>query len=44
MAAIQLWRQRRLDDIHGVRAHGRDSGHFQSSVEFTYRLMKACTQ
>ena len=36
------------DDIHDVRAHGRDerrdAGHFQSSVEFTYRLMKAYTQ
>lgn len=36
------------DDIADVRAHGRDErrdmGHFQSDVEFTYRLMKAFTQ
>jgi acetylornithine deacetylase/succinyl-diaminopimelate desuccinylase-like protein len=36
------------DDIADVRAHGRDErrdiGHFQSSVEFTYRLMKAYSQ
>jgi acetylornithine deacetylase/succinyl-diaminopimelate desuccinylase-like protein len=32
------------DDIHDIRAHGRDERHeigdFYSSVEFTYRLMK----
>jgi acetylornithine deacetylase/succinyl-diaminopimelate desuccinylase-like protein len=36
------------DDIHDVRAHGRDERRriedFYSSVEFTYRLMKALTE
>ncbi|MDB5741519.1 MAG: Acetylornithine deacetylase [Alphaproteobacteria bacterium] len=36
------------DDIHDVRAHGRDERRkiddFYSSVEFTYRLMKALSQ
>jgi acetylornithine deacetylase/succinyl-diaminopimelate desuccinylase-like protein len=37
-----------FDDVNDVRAHGRDERRwipdFYSSVEFTYRLMKALTQ
>jgi acetylornithine deacetylase/succinyl-diaminopimelate desuccinylase-like protein len=36
------------NDIHDVRMHGRDERHeigdFYSTVEFTYRLMKALSR